>query len=232
MIRNFFKVALRNIFRQKAYAFINIAGLAIGISCCLLILSYISDELSYDNFHPNHERTYRIALDRKFPDNQFVYARSPMPMGTALVRDMPEVEATTRLFKNFGGNGVVTFSLDDRIFDERNVFAVDSNFFDFFNVEILEGDPNEILKQSNSLVITDQMAKKYFGSQDAMGKQLQISGIGEMLVRGIVRPLPSNSHFHFDFLFSLNTMPGLYNNNFWGSYNAYNYVRLKEGARY
>ncbi len=229
MIKNFFKIALRNIFRQRAYAFINIAGLAIGISCCLLILSYIKDEVTYDNFHPEHERTYRIALDRKFPDNQFVYARTPLPMGPTLVEDLPEVEASMRMFKNFGGTGQLTFNIGDRFFDERNIFAVDSNFFDFFSVELIDGDPETALDQPNSLILTEAMSTKYFGDEDAIGKQLQIQGVGEMIVRGIARPLPTNAHFHFDFLFSLSTIPGLYNNNFWGSYNAYNYIRLVEG---
>ncbi len=229
MLKNFFKIALRSIFRQRAYAFINIAGLAIGISCCLLILSYVDDELSYDNFHPKTESTYRIALDRKFPDNQFIYARTPMPMGPALVRDIPEVESSMRMFKNFGGTGMLTFSHEDRFFDERNVFAVDSNFFDFFKVELLHGSADDALDLPNSLILTEAMAVKYFGSEDALGKQLQIENVGEMIVRGVAKPLPTNAHFHFDFLFSLSTIPPLYNNTFWGSYNAYNYIRLAEG---
>lgn len=228
MLKNYLKIALRSIFRQKAFAFINIFGLAIGISCCLLILSYINDELGYDNFHPKHERTYRIALDRAFPDNQFMYARTPMPMGVSMVNDLPEVEASMRMFKNFGGTGNLTFNFEDRFFDERNVFAVDSNFFDFFAVELIHGNKEDALDQPNSLVITAAMAVKYFGTEDAIGKQLQIETVGEMIVRGVAKPLPSNSHFHFDFLFSLSTIPQLYNNTFWGSYNAYTYVRLTE----
>lgn len=226
MIKNYFKVALRNIFRQKAYAIINISGLAIGIACCLLILSYINDELSYDQFHPHADRTYRVALDRKFPDNQFMYARTPMPLGNAMRNDLPEVETATRMFNNFGS---LTFTFDDRYFDERNVIAADTTFFDFFGVELIEGDRDEALRQPNSLVITDEMAIKYFGTTEAVGKQLEIVNVGQMLVRGVAKPLPGNSHFHFDFLFSLNTIPPLYNNQFWGSYQTYNYVRLKEG---
>lgn len=223
MLKNYFKVALRNIFRQKAYAFINISGLAIGISCCLLIVSYVLDELSYDNFHPDTEQTYRIALDRKFPDNQFMYARSPVPMGPTVAREMPEVTAATRMFNTFGS---LTFQYGDRYFDERNVIAVDSNFFDFFGVELLAGDPEKVLNDPNSLIITEEMATKYFGNEEALGKQLEIQNIGQMMVRGVVKSMPSNAHFHFDFLFSLNTLPGLYNSQFWGAYNIYNYVKM------
>ncbi len=223
MLKNYFKVALRNIFRQKAYAFINISGLAIGICCCLLIVSYVLDELSYDNFHPDTEQTFRIALDRKFPDNQFMYARSPVPMGPTVAREIPEVTAATRMFNTFGS---LTFQYEDRYFDERNVIAVDSNFFDFFGVELLAGDPETALNDPNSLIITEAMATKYFGKEEALGKQLEIQNIGQMMVRGVARQMPSNAHFHFDFLFSLNTMPGLYNNQFWGGYTLYNYVKM------
>ncbi|KYG82760.1 ABC transporter permease [Roseivirga echinicomitans] len=223
MIRNYFKVALRNIFRQKAYAFINIFGLAIGICCCMLIVSFVADELSYDNFHPNSENTFRIALDRKFPDNGFQYARSPMPMGMALYNELPEITAATRLYNSFGS---VTIEKDDQYFDERNVIAADSNFFHFFGAKLILGDVETALNEPNSLIITTQMANKYFGSIDVIGRQLEMQNIGQMLVKGVVEPMPSNSHFHFDFLFSLKTIPNLYNNQFWGSYVTYNYVKM------
>lgn len=223
MFKNYFKVALRNIFRQKAYAFINISGLAIGICCCLLIVSYVLDELSYDNFHPEVEQTYRIALDRKFPDNQFMYARSPIPMGPTLAREMPEITAATRMFNTFGS---LTFQYEDRYFDERNVIAVDSSFFDFFGVELLAGDPEKALNDPNSLIITEEMAIKYFGTEEALGKQLEIQNIGQMMVQGVAKSMPTNAHFHFDFLFSLSSMPGLFNSQFWGAYNVYNYVKM------
>ena len=226
MFKNYFKVALRNIFRQKAYAIINISGLAIGLACCLLIVSFVNDELSYDNFHPKGDELYRIALDRKFPDNQFQYARSPLPMGFTLARELPEITDATRLFNEFG---TLAFSLDDRQFDEPNVIAVDSNFFDFFGVELLEGNKATALDEPNALIITPAMATKYFGEENPIGKQLEIQNIGQMMVRGVARPMPGNAHFHFDFLFSLATIPALYNNQFWGSYNAYTYVRLPSG---
>lgn len=227
MIKNYIKIALRSIFRQKFYALINVTGLAVGICCCLLILTYVKEELSYDNFHHDVENTYRVALDRKFPDNQFVYARTPMPMGKTLAQDLPLVESSTRIFNNFG---TLTFRFDDEYFDERNVLAVDSTFFDFFNVEFLNGDKETALDLPNSLIITEPMAIKYFGKENPIGKQLTIENVGEMLVRGVVNPMPSNSHFHFDFLFSLSTVPSLYRNEFWGSYMAYNYIKLSKGA--
>jgi len=228
MIKNFFKVAFRNIFRQKAYAIINISGLAIGICCCLLIVSYVLDELSYDNFHPDPEQTFRIALDRKFPDNEFQYARTPMPMGHTLAREIPEITASTRLFNGFG---TLTFHHEDRYFDERNVIAADSNFFDFFGVRLIEGDPKTVLQEPNSLVISQAMATKYFGDQPAMGQQLEIQNVGQMMVRGVAENMPTNAHFQFDFLFSLITNRGLYNNQFWGGYIAYNYVKMNPAVK-
>ncbi|WP_422354693.1 ABC transporter permease [Roseivirga pacifica] len=227
MIKNYIKIAFRNIRKQSFYAVLNITGLAVGISCCILILTYVADELSYDSFQPEVEQTYRVALDRKFPDNQFVYARSPMPLGVTLVRDLPVVTNFTRVFNNFG---TLTFQLEDQYFDERNVLAVDSTFFDFFHADFVEGDKQTALDQPNSLIITEAMATKYFGGQDALGKQLTVQNIGEMMVRGVVKNPPSNSHMHYDFLFSLNTMPGLYRNDFWGSYQTYNYLRLESGT--
>ena len=227
MIKNYIKVAFRNIARQKFFAFINVTGLAIGICCCLLILAFVNEEFSYDNFHPNKENIYRIALDRKFPDNAFVYSRSPMPMGQTMVNDLPSVQSFTRIYAAFNE---LTFRLDDRYFDETNVMAVDSTFFDFFQVEFLDGDKSTALDLPNSLIITEAMATKYFGKEPAVGKQLTIQNIGEMMVRGVVKPMPVNSHFHFDFLFSLSSMPGLYRNSFWGSYLAHTYIKLEPGA--
>lgn len=227
MIKNYIKIAFRNIRKQSFYAVLNITGLAVGISCCILILTYVADELSYDSFQPEVEQTYRVALDRKFPDNQFVYARSPMPLGVTLVRDLPVVTNFTRVFNNFG---TLTFQLEDQYFDERNVLAVDSTFFDFFHADFVGGDKQTALDQPNSLIITEAMAIKYFGGQDALGKQLTVQNIGEMMVRGVVKNPPANSHMHYDFLFSLNTMPGLYRNDFWGSYQTYNYLRLESGT--
>lgn len=227
MIKNYIKVALRNIARQKFFAIINITGLAIGIACGLLILAYVTEEFSYDNFHPEKEQIYRIALDRKFPDNAFVYARTPMPMGRTLVNDVPGIKASTRIYSAFNS---LTFQDGDRYFDERKVFAVDSTFFDFFQVEFLDGDKASALDMHNSLVITEAMATKYFGTESAIGKQLTIQNVGEMLVRGVVKPMPVNSHFHFDFLFSLSSMPNVYRSTFWGSYNAYTYIKLEEGT--
>lgn len=227
MIKNYIKVAFRNIGRQKFFAFLNVTGLAIGIVCCLLILAFVNEEFSYDNFHPNKDDIYRIALDRKFPDNAFVYARTPMPMGQAMVNDLPSVQSFTRIYTAFNE---LTFQLGDTYFDERNVMAVDSTFFDFFQVEFKEGDKTTALDMPNSLIITEAMATKYFGNESAIGKQLTIQNVGEMLVRGVVKPIPVNSHFHFDFLFTLSSIPNLYRNDFWGSYLAHTYIKLEPGA--
>lgn len=227
MLKNYFLIAFRNILKDKFYALINILGLSIGICATLLIVSFAIDEFSYDTFHPKADQTYRIALDRKFPDNQFIYARSPMPMGPTLVRDLPEVENYTRIFADFNG---LTFQYEEDLYEERSVIAVDSTFLDFFQIKFLAGDSETALDLPNSLILTEDAAIKYFGNQEVMGKQLTIENVGEMLVSGVVKSLPSNTHFHFDFAFSLNSIPGLYRNTFWGSYNAHNYIRLRETA--
>lgn len=227
MLKNYIVIAIRNLLKQKGYSAINIFGLAIGLTCCMLILTYIHEEVNFDNFHPNYERTYRIALDRKFPDNQFFYARTPMPMGPTLTSDFPEVEEATRMFNNFG---TLTFRKQDQFFDERRVLAVDSNFTHFFKVEFISGDWETALALPNSVVMTRQTAHKYFGATDPLGQQLELENTGPVVVRGVVEAMPSNTHFKFDMLLSLNTFPNLSNNQFWGSYLCYTYIRLEENA--
>ena len=164
MFQNYFKVALRNITRYKFYAAINILGMTIGLTACLVIILYIADELSYDKFHRNAERIYQVGLHGKIGGQDLHVATTCPPMGPALVDEIPEVESSTRIASYFGQP---SFKVDEKVFAESKVFFVDSNFFQFFDFKLIEGDPLTVLKEPNTLVMTEEMAIKYFGRKES-----------------------------------------------------------------
>ena len=168
MLKNHIKVAIRNLFKQKEYAFINILGLSIGMACCLLIALFVSDEYSYDNFHRDGDRIYRMALERKYPDHSTFYAVVPHSFSEVMVQDFPEIEAVCKLNAN---NADVIFRYEDengdeKIFEEERFFHADSNFFNFFTVRLLKGNPAEALVKPNSIVITESAAAEVAGKAD------------------------------------------------------------------
>lgn len=225
MIKNFFKIALRNLLKYKAYSFINIAGLAIGIACCLLILLFVNDELSYDKFHKNSENIYRVTLDSRIGNNDFKGAVSPAPMSEALVKDFPQVKASARM-RNFG---FPVFRYEDKVYSEEKVFWCDSTIFDVLTFEFVKGDPKTALNKPNSLVLTEKMAKKYFGDEDPMGKSINSDNRVDNIVTGVVKEYPENSHFHFDFLGTLaGSQRG--DDQIWLSNNYYTYFVLRDGV--
>ncbi len=222
MIRSYIKTAIRNFFRDKGYALINVLGLAIGMTCALFIGLYVWDELRFDNFHSN-KNLYRVALHRTFPANETYYATSPAPLTEVLTNEYPEVIKATRLFKIFGELRVRE---QDEIFFEPNALAADSNFFDLFSIRMLEGNPKEALQQRNSVVLTKSMALKYFGVESALGKQLSIfSDTTTYLVTGITEDVPDNCHFTFDLLLSFTSFQ-VSESNSWAGYNVYSYIIL------
>lgn len=222
MIRNYIKTAIRNFLRDKGYSFINVMGLAIGMTCSLLIALYVWDELRYDNFHLK-ENLYRVALHRTFPANDTYWATTPSPMAEVLTNEYPEVKEATRLFQLFGDLRV---RHNDDIFFEPEALAADSNFFDLFNIKMLKGNPKEALRLRNSVILTESTAKKYFGNQDPMGQQLFLfSDTSSYMVTGITEDVPSNCHFTFDLLLSFISFPTSESTT-WASYSVYNYVVL------
>ena len=225
MFSNFFKIAIRNLLKQKIYSFINITGLATGIAVCLLIVLFVQDELSYDKFHKDAENIYRVVLDAKIGDNEFIGATTPAPMAKALINDFPEVEAVTRI-RNYG---FPVLRYGENVYSEENYFSVDSTFFNVFTPEFIAGNPKTALNKPNSVVLTDKMAKKYFGNEDPVGKFINADNRRDYLVTAVVKEFPTNSHFHFDFLGSLETYRDDANNPFWLSNNFYTYAKLKNG---
>jgi putative ABC transport system permease protein len=225
MIKNYLRVALRNLKKYKAFSFINIIGLSVGIACCILIFLYVKDELSYDKFNKNADQIYRLALHIKINDTESRMALSPSPIGPAIVHDLPDVVTYTRI-RNFG---FPVFRYKDKAFSEEKIYWVDSSFFDVFTVQFIEGSPKTALTQPNTVVITQSMAKKYFGNENALGKFLNADHRIDYLVIGVTKDYPANSHFRFDFLASLSTNDDS-RNPFWLSNNYYTYVVLRKGT--
>src|SRR5258708_7563939 len=169
MIKNYFTIAIRNIRKHSFYSAINILGLATGVAACLFILLYIADELSYDRFHKDANHIYRIGLHGKIAGQEINTANSCPPLASAMVAEIPGVEAATRIDKRSN----LVFKNDDLAFTEDKVLYADSNFFQFFSFKLLEGDPATALKEPNSVVLTSALATKYFKG-DALGKLLVI----------------------------------------------------------
>ena len=225
MFINYVKIALRNFLKHKGFSFINIFGLAIGVACCLLIVLYVSDEVSYDKYHEKADQIYRVGIRGFVNNNLFHGVITCSPMAQTLVNEFPEVTAATRL-RNFG---FPVFRYEDKVFSEERVFWVDQDFFDVFTVPFINGDPKTALTQPNSIVLTRSMASKYFGDEDPVGKSLNADKRRDYLVTGVVEDVPHNSHFHYDFLASLLTYDDS-RSPIWVSNNYHTYFVLQEGA--
>jgi putative ABC transport system permease protein len=205
MLKNYFVISLRNLTKHKFFSLINIFGLTVGIASCLLIFIYVSDEISYDQFHANAENIYRIGLHGKIAGQEVYTCNSSIPVGPAMTAEIPGVEAMTRLNPIARGSGIL-FKNEEKIFTERFVHYADSNFFKFFSFKLIEGDRETALNEPNSVVITQAIARKYF-TGDALGKTLVIGNDKKAFkVTGIADEAPSNSHIRFNAILSYNTI--------------------------
>lgn len=233
MLRNYFKIAWRTATRQKVFSLINILGLACGMACCLFIYCYVQDELSYDRYHDNASRIYRVVASDA-DDRQPTNANGSLPAGPALYEDFPEVEQYVRFRRMGQSPGIVVQHGSKRLYEEKFFFA-DAAVFNVFSFHLLQGDPGKALASPNSVVLTSSTAQKYFGQEDPMGKAIQVDlfNTGEFAtleITGILEDIPANSHFSFDFLASFNTQHGDYLSNWDAFYQVFTYVLLKPGA--
>ncbi len=204
MLKNYLKIALRNLFKYKSFSLINILGLATGITLCLLILTFVKHELSYDLFHEKADRIVTVNME----DEDGSIAVTPSMVAPSLSQLAPEIEHWVRLYEPTRYNPVV-ITVGNQRFQETSFFYSDSSFFDIFSFDLLQGNPTNALVQPNSLVLTQSTAEKLFGSQDAMGRTVSaqiFNSVVEFEVTGVMQDVPSNSHFSFDYLGSLNTM--------------------------
>ena len=194
MFKNDLKIALRSFAKQRLYTFINILGLSMGISCCLLIMLYVKQELSYDRFYPNVNRIYRLAQKIVTPQRTSFAAATPAPLAPALKEKYPEIEQATRIFFD---TDILFEQGNMRIFERKVIFA-DPEFFKVFPLELLKGDPIHLLDSPDSMVITASTAQKYFGEEEPVGKVFRVDNQDNFRVTGVIRDVPVNSHFHFD----------------------------------
>ncbi len=197
LIWNYIKMALRKIKRQKGFSFINIAGLAVGMTACILILIWVQDELSYDKFHKNRNQIFRINVVDTSGGATFHQAGSPAPLGQAMVTEVPEVENFVRVQA-----GWPRWNLHhgQKRFLEEYLAAVDPTFFEIFRFPFIKGDPKTALDDRYSIVLVEDLAKKIFGDEDPMGKIVQLNNT-DMTVTGVINNLPRNSHLHFTYAF-------------------------------
>ena len=231
MWKNYLKVVLRGIKNQKFYATINIFGLTVGMATALLILLYITDELSYDRFHKDADRIYRLGVVGRLADQDFNMASTATPVAAALVDEIPEVGSSIRIMPI----KKVLVQYGDKGFTEDQIMLADSNFFSFFSFVLLEGNKDEVLRGPNKVVITEDAAKKYFnyqgqGDTAPLGKIMLVGTSGRACeVTGIAKNPPSNSHFTFNILESMETWKGS-KDTYWTSNNVYTYYKVKPNA--
>ena len=232
MLKNYIKIAFRNMKKSKGYTFINISGLAIGMACCLLIVLYIQDELSYDTFHLNADRIFRVVASSS-EDGIPTNANGIFGTGPALKKDFPEVVDYVRIRK-MGQGKKIYIGYEDQKFYEQWFFFADPTIFTVFTFPLIRGEADKVLSEPNSIVITEAMAEKYFGNEDPIGKTMETDpyNSGEKMffqVTGIAKNVPPNSHFHFDFLASyINQTEDL--TSFQGFWQHYTYVLLNDAS--
>ena len=207
MLRNYLKTAIRNILRERYYALIKIAGLALGLGTTLVIFLYVSHQLSYDKFQPDVDRTYCVLQTNIWDPKGGIFNSTGPAVAFGLLNEFPEIEETMRI--NTPASQVVRYTKPDGTviaYNEESLFAADSNFFSFFDFKLKEGDPRTALVGIGKVVISDRAAQKLFGNESALGKIILV-GDKKMSVEvtGVTVPQPKNTHFNFDYLFSMYT---------------------------
>lgn len=202
MFRNYLKVAFRNILKHKFFSLINILGMTIGVTACLLLALFVTDELSFDRFHDDSDRIYQVGLHAKVGGQDVMTSTTCPPMADAFAKEIPGIEKTTRI-ADMWGSGIVKYEPGNVVFTEERLFYADSNFFDFFSFRLIKGDPATVLREPNSVVMTEEMETKYFGTEPGIGKLISIGGHDKTYkVTGITENCPANSHFRYNFLVS------------------------------
>jgi putative ABC transport system permease protein len=227
MIKNYIKTAFRSLTKNKGFTIINVLGLALGLATCLLIVFYVFDELSYDRYNVKADRIYRVNDDIKFGGNTNSYAVSPAPMAAAMKADFPEIEQVLR-FREKGGNQVKKGN--QNIQEDMMIYA-DPSVFDVFTLPMVNGNPATALTEPHTVVITEQIAQKYFNKTNVVGQVLTFNDTAQYKITGVIKNIPRQSHFHFDFFISMSTLPEG-KEIAWLSSNFNTYLLLKPGADY
>lgn len=227
MIKNYFKIAWRSLMKNKLYSFINIAGLTVGIASAILIFLWIRNEMSHDRFFTRIDRIHLMNNRGRFNDELTAWNYTSKPLGLAIKKDYPEVEDVVRV-NNSGANFLI--SNGDKHFSIHGDF-VDPGFLNMFDFPLLEGDAGTALNSVGKIVLTQQLAKKLFGNEDAMGKTVKVDSVNYLTVTGILKDLPSNTSFQFEYLlpWAYATKVGI-DDNYWGNNSILTFALLKPGA--
>jgi putative ABC transport system permease protein len=226
MLKNYLKIAWRNIVGNPLFSAINIIGLAIGLACCIIITLFVRYELSYDKHWDNAERTYRVTRD--FFGNNLELAAVAPPIAPLMKQDFAEIEDITRIL-NTGG---ITLSRGELRIREQGLVIADPNVFGFFNLEFVTGNPETALARPTDIVLTERAVERYFGDEDPIGQTLNLMDQADVTVTAIIRDLPDNTHMAFELIGSMAAIPmimGADELESWGSNNYYTYARLPEG---
>ncbi len=221
MFKNYFKIALRNLWKNKGFSALNIVGLATGLAVCLLIVLYVRNELSYDKYNVNADLIYRLDADIYFNNTEANMAVAPDPLPVAIVRDYPEVAQMVRINRQ----GDILIKKDNENIQDHHAAFVDSTFFKVFTFPMIAGDPNTALNEPNSIVIDETTAKKYFNSTDVVGKTLYVDNSTNCKITGVIKDMPKQSSFHFSFLRPRGTASPS-----WLSNNATCFIMVRQGV--
>ncbi|MGE5420703.1 MAG: ABC transporter permease [Chloroflexota bacterium] len=221
MIKNLLKTAIRHLSKHPGYSAINILGLTLGITSALFLIIYVTDEISYDKYHKNADRIYRVASKLTETDDQFTWIVAQVPFGPQVVQDYPEVQSYARFFNMPQG----AYKYEDNEYTEEHFYYADSTVFDIFSYKVIKGDPEAAVREPNKIALTKSIAAKYFGDADPVGKILT-EGTNSYEVTGIIEDVPYNSHFRFDALAARNNLPKQFGS--WGNFGVFTYLLLPE----
>ena len=233
MIRNYLKIAIRNLLKHTFITSINLFGLTVGLSCCLLIMVFILHELSYDRYHGNADNIYRVERSFKNPETGTLaleLGSVAPPFGPLLENDFKEIQKITRLFSP----GTTTLHFGDKKFKEQHIYFADEHFFSVFDVEVVKGNPSMALNDPFSIMLSEEMAEKYFGSEDPLNKTIRLDNRAGFKVTGVYKAFPDNSHVHPQIMLSFNTLkvPEIYGEEnlrtHWGNNSFFTYLLLPE----
>src|SRR4028118_124903 len=229
MLKNNFKIAWRNLLNNKIFSAINIFGLAVGLACCILMFLFIQHELSYDKFHANSKNLYRVTSVAEGAIGKTDLAVTPSAWVPLMKKDYPEIKNYVRLLKD--EKSMVGEAGKEHAVVNSLLFA-DSTFFDVFSFKLLKGNPANALGQPNTIVLTEEAAKKYFGDEDPVGKTLEattaFAPTFNLQVTGVVSKPPANSHLKFDALISMSTLGDI--SNLWAYHMYHTYIVLADKA--
>ena len=228
MIKNFFRIAVRNISRHKGFTFINVTGLAIGLAASLLILLWVQDEFSFEKFNLNAENIYRVEEDQFYSGARYHVTVTPVPCGPVWKEKIPEIEEQVRI--NLWLPRVL-FKYDDKVFFESSIAAVDSQLLKIFTFPLSMGDPATALNSPHSIILTQKLATKYFGNTNPVGKTLTVENQAQFTVTGVFKDIPANSMFTFSAVIPYSYLKEIgVADRSWGNNSIFTFIRLKKGA--